>query len=108
MFEFNLVFLSFYFILRNNGTAMAVLAAPLPAALIKHVEGYVGKRLMVMDVPAKRRKGRPKLRQMDSIKNDLTEKRVISACLIRVCDIPIKTEPLIIVNKCSLFQTLPM
>ena len=23
---------------------------------IKHVEGYVGKRLMVMDVPAKRRK----------------------------------------------------
>ena len=33
IFLFNF-FYSFYFILRNNGTAMAVLAAPLPEALL--------------------------------------------------------------------------
>ena len=33
----SLIVLSFYFILRNNGTAMAVLAAPLPAALTDSV-----------------------------------------------------------------------
>ena len=30
---FELIFWSYFFNLRNNGTAMAVLAAPLPAAL---------------------------------------------------------------------------
>ena len=32
------------------------------------------KRVMVMDVLSKRRKGRPEWRWMDSIKDDLTEK----------------------------------
>ena len=35
---------------------------------------YVGKRVVVMDVPGERRNGRLKLRWMDSIKHDLTEK----------------------------------
>ena len=35
---------------------------------------YVDKTVMVMDVPGKRRKGRPKRRWLDSIKHDLIEK----------------------------------
>ena len=40
----------------------------------KKRRGYVGKTVMVMDVPGKRRKGRPKRRWLDSIKHDFTEK----------------------------------
>ena len=35
---------------------------------------YVGKRVMGMGVPGKRRRGRPKRRWLDSIRNDLSER----------------------------------
>ena len=35
---------------------------------------YVGKRLMGMEVPGKRRRGRPKRRWLDSIRNHLSER----------------------------------
>ena len=34
---------------------------------------YEGKRVMGMEVPGKRRRGRPKRRWLDSIRNDLSE-----------------------------------
>ena len=37
---------------------------------------YVGKRVMAMDVPGKRRRGRPKRRWLDSIRNDLSEREL--------------------------------
>ena len=36
----------------------------------------VGKRVMVMEVPGKRRRGRPKRRWLDNIKNDLSERKL--------------------------------
>ena len=36
-------------------------------------EEYVCKRVVVMEVPGKRRRGRPKRRWLDKIKNDLSE-----------------------------------
>ena len=35
---------------------------------------YVGSRVMAMEVPGKRRRGRPKRRWLDSIRNDLSER----------------------------------
>ena len=35
---------------------------------------YVGKRVLGMEVPRKRRRGRPKRRWLDSIRNDLSER----------------------------------
>ena len=37
---------------------------------------YVGKRVMVMEVPEKRMRGRPKQRWLDNIKNDLSEREL--------------------------------
>ena len=34
----------------------------------------MGQRVMVMEVPGKRRRGRPKRRWLDSIRNDLSER----------------------------------
>ena len=37
----------------------------------------LGKRVMVMEVPWKRRRGRPKRRWLDNIKNDLSERELL-------------------------------
>ncbi len=39
-------------------------------------EEYVGKRVMVMVVPGKKRRGRSKMRWLDNIKNDLSEREL--------------------------------
>ena len=41
--------------------------------LRREEEEYVGRRVMVMKVPRKRRIGRPKRRWLDNIRNDLSE-----------------------------------
>ena len=38
--------------------------------VLRREEEYVGRRVMVMDVPGERRRGRPKRRWLDSIRND--------------------------------------
>ena len=45
---------------------------------------YVGKRVMAMDVPGKRRRGRPKRRWLDSIRNDLSERELSSRVPVSV------------------------
>ena len=44
--------------------------------VLRREEEYVGKRVMVMEVPGKRRRGRPKRRWLDNIKNDLSEREL--------------------------------
>ena len=41
---------------------------------------YVGKRVLLMEMPGKIRRGRPKRRWLDNTKNDLSE-REITGCL---------------------------
>ena len=41
-------------------------------------EEYAGKRVMVMEVPGKRTRGRPKRRWLGNIKNDLSERESLS------------------------------
>ena len=61
----------------------------------KKKNNCAGKRVMVMEVPGKRRRGRPKQRRLDNIKNDLSERelsaeeaqdRIKWRCLIRNID----------------------
>ena len=42
--------------------------------VLRREDEYVGKRVMAMEVPRKRRRGRPKWRWLDSIRNDLSER----------------------------------
>ena len=44
--------------------------------VLRKEDEYVGKRVMAMEVPGKRRKGRPKRRWLDSIGNDLSEREL--------------------------------
>ena len=41
-----------------------------------HVLRREGKRVMAMEVPGKRRRGRPKWRWLDNIRNDLSEREL--------------------------------
>ena len=41
--------------------------------VLRREDEYVGKRVLVMEVPGKRRRGRPTRRCLDSIRNDLSE-----------------------------------
>ena len=41
--------------------------------VLKREDEYVGKRVMAMEVPVKRSKGRPKRRWLDSTRNELSE-----------------------------------
>ena len=44
--------------------------------VLRREDEYIGKRMMVMEVPGKRRRGRPKQRWLDSIRNDLSEREL--------------------------------
>ena len=44
--------------------------------VLRREEDYVGNRVIVMEVPGKRRIGRRKQRWLDNIKNDLSEKEL--------------------------------
>ena len=44
--------------------------------VLRREDEYVGKRVMRMEVPGKRRRGRPKLRWLDSIRNELSEREL--------------------------------
>ena len=42
--------------------------------VLKREDEYVGKRVMGMEVPGKRRRGRPLRRWLDSIRDDLSDR----------------------------------
>ena len=44
--------------------------------VLRREDEYLGKRLMTMEVPWKRRRGRPKRRWLDSIRNDLSDREL--------------------------------
>ena len=44
--------------------------------VLRREDEYVGKSVMAMEVPGKRRRGRPKRRWLDSIRNDLSEREL--------------------------------
>ena len=44
--------------------------------VLRREDEYIGKRVMGMEVPGKRRRGRPKRRWLDSIRNDLSEREL--------------------------------
>ena len=44
--------------------------------VLRREDEYIGKRVMAMEVPGKRRRGRPKRRWLDSIRNDLSEREL--------------------------------
>ena len=43
---------------------------------LRREDEYVGKRVMAMEVAVKRRRGRPKRRWLDNIRNDLSEREL--------------------------------
>ena len=47
--------------------------------VLRREDEYVGKRVMVIEMPGKRRRGRPKRRWLDNIKNDLSERELSGA-----------------------------
>ena len=44
--------------------------------VLRREDEYAGKRVMVMEVPGKRRRGRPKRRWLDNIRNDSSEREL--------------------------------
>ena len=44
--------------------------------VLRREDEYVGKRVMVMEVPGNRRRGRPKRRWLDNIKNNFSEREL--------------------------------
>ena len=44
--------------------------------VLRREDEYVCRRVMAMEVPGKRRRGRPKRRWLDSIRNDLSEREL--------------------------------
>ena len=42
--------------------------------VLRREDEYVGKRVMGMEVPGKRKRGIPKRRWLDSLRNDLSER----------------------------------
>ena len=44
--------------------------------VLRREDEYVGKRVMAMEAPGKRRRGRRKRRWLDSIRNDLSEREL--------------------------------
>ena len=44
--------------------------------VLRREDEYIGKRVMAMEVPEKRRRGRSKRRWLDSIRNDLSEREL--------------------------------
>ena len=44
--------------------------------VLRREEEYVGKRVMMMEVPGKRSRGRPKQRWLDNTRNDLSEREL--------------------------------
>ena len=53
-----------------------VLLLLLLLLLLRREDEYVGKRVMGMEVPGKRRRGTSKRRWLDSIRNDLSEREL--------------------------------
>ena len=52
--------------------------------VLRREDEYVGKRVMGMEVPGKRRRGRPKRRWLDNIKNDLSQRELSGEAQDRV------------------------
>ena len=44
--------------------------------VLRREDEHIGTRVMGMEVPGKRRRGRPKRRWLDNIKNDLLEREL--------------------------------
>ena len=44
--------------------------------VLRREDEYAGKRVMAMEVPGKSKRGRPKRRWLDCIRNDLSERTV--------------------------------
>ena len=42
--------------------------------VLRRDKEYVGKRMMVIEIPGKRRRARPKRKWLDNIRNDLSER----------------------------------